>query len=387
MVFHVVEQADKDACAAGTDGMTKGDGTAAWVQPLHIKAEQAGAAEGLNGEGLVDLDGIDLFEVPAGAVANAADGSDRTESHQRGITTDSGAGDDAGARGELVLGDGFVTGKQDAGSSVVDAGGVASGDAAVFAEGGLELGEGLDGGVGARVLVLADDSIRAGDGDDLAGESGAVRGGEALAACGKGVLLSTGDAELVGDAFSGLAHADAEHGVGEAIKEKGVLQGDGTKLLAPAGIERVMRGAAHDFDTAGEDKAAFAEADGIGAKGNRFQRRATGHVDGVGRSGFWQAEFPPGLPGDVHATAGLEDLAQNDLLDVRAEIFRDDGAGDSVREVGGGERFEAAAEAADGRAFGSDEVDGGHDGMGECWCVGFSRSKNNRGKAATLMIG
>ena len=220
MVLHVVEERDEDAGTAGADGMTEGDGAAAGVELFQVEPEQAGAAEGLHGEGFVDLDGIDLIERPARAGADAADGFDGAEAHERRIATDGGAGDDAGAGSELVGGDGFVAGEQDEGGAVVDAGGVAGGDAAVFAKGGLQGGEGLRCGVGAGVLVLADEgAVGCGDGHDLAGEAAAVRGGEALAAGGKGVLLGTGDAELIGDALCRLTHADAEHGVRETVEE------------------------------------------------------------------------------------------------------------------------------------------------------------------------
>ena len=372
MVLHEVEEGDEDACAAGADGMTEGDGAAALVETGPVKAEQMGAAEGLDGEGLIDLDGIHLVEVPAGATADTADGFDRAEAHEGGIAADDGAGDDAGAGGELVGGEGVVAGEQDESGAVVDAGGVAGGDAAVFAEGGFQFGEGLDGGIGSRVLVLADGgAIGSGNGDDLAGEGGAVRGGEALAAGGESVLFGTGDAELVGDALGGLAHANVEHGIAEAVEEEGVLQGDGAELFAPAGVEGVMRCAAHHLDTAGEDEIVFAQADGVGGEGDGFEGGAAGHVDGVAGGGLGQAKLPASLAGDVHAAAGLEDLAENDLFDVRAEGFGSDRAGDGVGEIGGREGFEPAAEAADGGTVRGDDVDGAHGG--DCWCEGFSR--------------
>ena len=125
-----------------------------------------------------------------------------------------------------------------------------------------------------------------------------------------------------------------------------------------------MRGPAHDLDPAGQDEVVFAQADGVGGQGDGFEGGAAGHVDGVAGGGLGQAKLPASLAGDVHAAAGLEDLAENDLLNVWTQRLRHDRAGDGVGEIGSGKRFEPAAEAADGGALGVDEVDGGHEMKG-----------------------
>ena len=356
VVFHVVEEGDEDAGAAGADGVAEGDGSATRVELGGVEVELFGAAEGLDGEGFVDFDGVHFVESPAGEGAEFADGTDGAEAHEGGIAADGGAGDDAGARCEAVTGDGVCAGEEGKGCAVIDAGGIASGDGAVFPEGGLQFGEGVGGGVGTRMLVFGEVA----SGDDLAGQGCAAGGDAALAEGGEGILLGAGDGVLVGDAFGGFAHADFEEGVGEAIDKHGILEGGVAELFAEAEIGGVVGGAAHGLDAAGEDEVVFAGADGVGGEGDGFEGGAAGHVDGVGGDFLRDAEAEADLAGDIHACACLEDLSEDDLLDVRAEGLRKHGVPEGVAELGGGEVFEAAAETADGGTTGVDDVNGGH---------------------------
>jgi hypothetical protein len=65
-----VEQRDKDTGATRTDGVAKGNGTAACVDSKGIEVQLADATEGLGGEGLVDFEKIDRVSGPTSALKN-----------------------------------------------------------------------------------------------------------------------------------------------------------------------------------------------------------------------------------------------------------------------------------------------------------------------------
>jgi hypothetical protein len=66
------------------------------------------------------------------------------------------------------------------------------------------------------------------------------------------------------------------------------------------------------------------------------------------------------VKGHVHAAAGLQDLAKDDLIELTAQGRRHGGLGDRKGEFGGAEILESAAKAANGRTTGGDEVNGIH---------------------------
>ena len=61
-------------------------------------------------------------------------------------------------------------------------------------------------------------------GNDLTAQTRTIRRDAALAERSEGVLFNARDAVFVSDAFRGLAHADLEQRVGQAIDKHRVLQ-------------------------------------------------------------------------------------------------------------------------------------------------------------------
>ena len=166
-------------------------------------------------------------------------------------------------------------GQQEGRGTVVQAGGVAGGDASVGAERGAQPREALKGGGGFgefvavkhhRVALALGQRYRS----DLVGKkaSGDSGGGTLLAAQGKGVLVFARDVVLVGEVFGGFAHGvgavEALHfGVDESPSERGVVE----LAVAAKGFGGLGQGewcAGHVLDASGQDEVSFVREDGTG---------------------------------------------------------------------------------------------------------------------------
>ena len=179
------------------DGVADGDGAAVDVDLAHVEAQLTGHGDGLGGEGLVGLDEVDIVDGHAGLGHGLTGGGHGADAHDLGIDAALAPADELGHGLEVILLHGLAGGENDGGSAVVDAGGVAGGDAldvllgiGLMDAGGLEgvddlvlnalgadgeraaqLGKTLDGGTGAGELILLelDDLLLDlhGDGNDL----------------------------------------------------------------------------------------------------------------------------------------------------------------------------------------------------------------------------
>ena len=107
----------------------------------------------LGGEGLVQLDRVDVADRHPGPVEDLLDRADRGHAHQLRLVAVGGGGDDPGARGQAQLLGLGVAHQQHRGGAVVERAGVAGGDAAA-AEGLRQFGELLQGRGGAGAVVL-----------------------------------------------------------------------------------------------------------------------------------------------------------------------------------------------------------------------------------------
>ena len=156
-----------------------------------IDAELLDDGEDLAGEGLVDLDEIDVLERHAGALERDLRRRNGADAHDLGIAADDAPADDAAER--LFRLGVFSCSNRYYSCAVDDPAGVAGGDEAVLGEGGLELGQSFHGGLGAEVIVLRDLLALAADrnGHDLLAQAAGFlrRSGAPLALQREGVLL------------------------------------------------------------------------------------------------------------------------------------------------------------------------------------------------------
>src|SRR5579872_2486473 len=66
--LQLMQQSNDQARSTATEGMTKGDGTAIDVELILINLQFAYTLQGLNGEGLVEFDQIDILDAETGAL-------------------------------------------------------------------------------------------------------------------------------------------------------------------------------------------------------------------------------------------------------------------------------------------------------------------------------
>src|SRR4029077_3563112 len=168
--LELAEERPRETRPRRTDRMTDGDRTTVRVRAIVRQAERTHARDDLRRKGLVQLDHVALRRRDSGPLHELADRGDRPEAHVVGMHAGRGARDDAAERTQaerLCL----LAGRdQQRGCAVVDAGRVARRDGAALFEGWFELLELLDGAVGARMLVLADELSAVVDLLDLAGK-------------------------------------------------------------------------------------------------------------------------------------------------------------------------------------------------------------------------
>ncbi|MNS65827.1 hypothetical protein D3C72_990090 [compost metagenome] len=373
--------------------MAHGDRAALGVHALGVGLEHLEAGQGDGGEGLVDLDHVQVGHGHVGLLERLLDG-ERGHGVQVGrLLADHRVADDRRQRLEAEFLGLLLAHEHQGGRAVVDAGGVAGGDQAVGAEGGLQLAELVGGGVRADRLVTADDdrvglALGHAHGHDLLGElAGLVGGVGELVAAGRPLVHGlTGHAELLGDVGAVDAHVDVVEGAPQAVVDHRVDQFAVAHAVAVAGLLEQVRRVGHALHAAGDEDLALAHAlEGVG-HGHGAQARGADLVDGQGRGGHGQTGGDRRLAGRDLAEAGLQHGAHQDVVDGGAiDAGALDGLLDGHRaELDGGEVGQAAAQLAEGGAHGADDDGSTHmdapiyDGE---WCL-LGRSSQARTSAA-----
>ena len=79
-----MEERDEDPGAAGADRVAQGNGAAEDVHLLRIQLQLAHDGEALGGEGLVELEDVDVLDLHAGAGQHLGAGLDRAHTHDLG---------------------------------------------------------------------------------------------------------------------------------------------------------------------------------------------------------------------------------------------------------------------------------------------------------------
>src|SRR5690606_33428259 len=114
----------------------------------------------LDGEGLVDLDEADVVHGQAVAGEQLLGGRDGADTHDLGVHSGEREVDQAHLDGQAEFRGDVFGGEDRPGGTVVEARGVARGHAAVRAERGLQGGQRLHGGAGARRFVDGGQTVR-----------------------------------------------------------------------------------------------------------------------------------------------------------------------------------------------------------------------------------
>ena len=255
------------------------------------QAKVAQHGERLGGEGLVELDHVHLVEREAGALQHLARGRHRADAHDARLDAGGGHGDDAGLRRQALRRRRRLGGDDQRRGAVVDARGVAGGDGEVGAVDALELGQRLDGGARARMLVAVDDDrvallLRDRHRHDLVARSGPSSCAAAQRAWLRAAKASW-SARLTLKSAATLSavsrhRVDAEvllHlRVDEAPADRGVV--DGVRAREGAlGLRHHEGRAGHALDAAGDHQVAVAGADRARRQADRVQPGAAEPVD------------------------------------------------------------------------------------------------------------
>ena len=240
--------------------MADGDRTAVAVDPGVVvgDAEVVQEAEHLDGEGLVDFEQADVRNAQPGVLERLLGGRDRADAHDLRFDAGEGVADQAHLDRQAEFPGGVGGGQQGGGGAVVEAGGVAGGDATVGAERGLERGEvghrgarprrlvhGVHGPALARLhggdrhQVRLDLVVRVGGGQLVLGSDGVS----------VGAVLGDGG-ETVVQVLGGVAHVQGGR-VHDPFGHK-------ARVGVRAGAHRVV---AHVLDAAGDHDVVRAEAD------------------------------------------------------------------------------------------------------------------------------
>lgn len=185
------------------------------------------------------------------------------------------------------------------------------------------LGQGLDGGAGARLLVGIEAqrlalALRDLDRRDLVAEAPALDGGDGLLlrSGGEGVLLLAGQAVLLRQVLGGDAHVVVVEGVPQAVLDHAVDQLRMAHAQAGAGAGHDVGRQAHVLLAAGDDHLGVAAADRLGAQVQGLEAGAADLVQGHGRHADRQAGLDRRLARRVLPGTGGEHLAEDHFVDL-----------------------------------------------------------------------
>lgn len=228
------------------------------------------------------------------------------------------------------------------------------------------LGQGLDGGAGARLLVGIEAqrlalALRDLDRRDLVAEAPALDGGDGLLlrSGGEGVLLLAGQAVLLRQVLGGDAHVVVVEGVPQAVLDHAVDQLRMAHAQAGAGAGHDVGRQAHVLLAAGDDHLGVAAADRLGAQVQGLEAGAADLVQGHGRHADRQAGLDRRLARRVLPGPGGEHLAEDhfvDLAGIETGLF-EQAADHRGAQLGGGNAGQRALEAADGGTGSGDDDD------------------------------
>lgn len=208
-----VGEGDEDAGTRGTDGVTETDSTSSNVDLLGVQAQELVVGKGNDREGLVELEKINVLNLQVSLLEGLGEGSSGSNGEINRSNRGIGKGQDAGEglQAELV---GLGAGHEDKGrGTIVQGRGVGGSDSAVcLLEDGLQAGDLVK--LDILVLLILGKGLVAplvldGDGDDLVGKDTVLPslGSASVRLDSMGILLLTGNLELVGGVLSAVTHA------------------------------------------------------------------------------------------------------------------------------------------------------------------------------------
>jgi hypothetical protein len=356
-----VKQRDDEPRAAHPERVADRDRTAVDVDALLVDPELAHDRERLRGEGLVELDEVDVVDGHAGPVEQLAHGGHRPDAHHRWVDPDDRRADERAQRLDPKVARPLLARDHERRGAVVDPARVAGRDRAALPECGLQRRELLRCGVGARVLVVLEVAGR----DELVGEPPRlVRLSPALLrAQRESVLVLAAHAPSLGDVLARLAHRGARvlllvAGVREPPAKCRVEQRAVPSRERHVGFRRDERRTRHRLDTAGHEQVAVPGDHRVARAGDCREARRAEPVHRHAGHGLRKAREQRREPSDVAVVlTRLVGAPEPDVLDLgRWHARALDGRRHRDRgEVVGPDAGESAPVPADGRPHGRED--------------------------------
>ena len=292
--------------------MTERDGATVGVHLGGVDAQLTHAVDSLRGEGLVDLEDIDVRDLEAILGEQLADGRHRANAHDVCRHAHHLQVDEVAERRDALGDGGLLAHHHRSGGAVGERRRVARGDRALGAEGRLEGREALVAGLGADdgVALERDNlgliTVEPGgrDLEDLVVEAaGGLRlAGAALALVGEAVLLFAGHTETGRHVLRGRAHHGVDFGVG------------GHELEVGRGLVAAHRDHGHGLGAAGDADVDGARPDGLAQLANRLHARGAEPVDGERRDRVGETGQHRRGTGHIHALLRLGHRATEDHI-------------------------------------------------------------------------
>src|SRR5680860_1596073 len=149
----------RDAPAAGTERMTKGNSSTVNIQLVRVYAQILNYRQGLGGEGLIDLYDIHVINGKSGPLQGLAAGGNRSYAHDLRRTPGHGYALNAGQRLQAVLLCIFLSAHDVGNSAICKRGGSPRRHRALLIKGGLQAGQTLQGGVRADAAVPVNHTV------------------------------------------------------------------------------------------------------------------------------------------------------------------------------------------------------------------------------------
>ena len=369
-----IEECHEDTCAAGSDRMSEGDGSAVDVDFGRIEIEFSGTGDHLRREGFVQFEEIDVGNFESGFVESEADGIDGGDENFARFDAAGGVREDTKFPGSVGRAGGGGIGHDNGGSAVAESAGISGSDGSLGIEGGSQLCECFDRGFGAESFIGGDEFFfffeANGDGDDFVLKLSALLsgGGTALAFRGEGVLVCSRDVVGGGCPVGVSTHVAIVEGAPESVVNHGIDERSIPQAKSLARVSEEERGATHAFHSSCDDDFRVTGADGLGGEHGGLKARAANLVDRQSRDGGRESGFECGLTSGGLAESGGEDVSHDDIFDrsgsdaSAAQGFTD---GDGS-EFGCGEGAERAEKFSDGSTGTGNEKSIRHEARRPC---------------------
>ena len=260
--------------------MAQGDARAVDVGAGGVEPQLPYHVNGLGGEGLVQLDQVDVVQGDARALQHLARRWHGAGAHVGRLDARHGPAHPTHARRDALRGRALGRHDDERGSGVVHPRGVAGGHRATVLEGGPERCELLDAGICARVLISAHDhrvpaALRRADRHDLAIEAPLALGryGPRVALGRQRILVLAAHLVALRHVLGGHAHVVVVDGAaqphGEGIDQLAIAVAQA--IEAHAG--RQVGHGAHALHAARDDDVGVTRHDGVGRHVDGFEAR------------------------------------------------------------------------------------------------------------------